>query len=345
MHKLGVYCIIVFSAFLWAGCNSANNSDKMPTEGAALSDLQKITKQIEENPTANNFYARYKYYNQEGQLPLAMEDLNNALQRDSLNGGFWLEKVKLLRKMQRISQSLNLALQVENMLPNNQELYIAEAEMYLILKEYQKALDNCNRALKVNSFNADAYFYKGLVYTEIKDTAKAISSLETAIEQSPEYIEAYNNLIIIYNSLGKYDMALQYGRSGLRFKETDPFINYNMGVTYQQMNDADTAAYFYENALKLDSTMYLAHFNMGSYHFNKEEFEKAENDFKKALNYKKDLPDANMYLAMAQQRQKKWDEAVENFKIAKDNNTDQAKFTKAYDSFFKEYKKYKKNNQ
>jgi tetratricopeptide (TPR) repeat protein len=93
---------------------------------------------VKDKPTAQNFYLRYKYYIDKAEYAMAMEDLTNAIAKDSVNANYHFAKVKLLRKMHRVPQAIKYAQSVEKYLSNNQDFYISLAEMYFILKNIKK---------------------------------------------------------------------------------------------------------------------------------------------------------------------------------------------------------------
>lgn len=338
------FIIICFVFFGFLSCNSDKTKDNMPPENVleGANNIQKLNESIKDKPTAPNYYSRYKYYFDKGEYTLAMEDLNNALVKDSVNANYLFAKVKLLRKMHRVPQAIKFAQSAERYLSSNQDFYISMAEMLFILKEYQRALDFCNRALQLSPFSADAYFYKGLIYTEIGDTTTAISSFETTIEQNTEYAEAYNNLVMIYNAQKKYELAKQYATSGLRFASQDAFINYNAGVTFYHLNQIDTSAYFYKKAILADSSMYLAHFNLGSYYFNMQQYTDAVDYFENVIRLNKEMKDAYYYAALCHQYTENWDMAQKRFENGRALYVENKPFEKSYEEFYKKLQKVKK---
>ena len=65
--------------------------------------------------------------------------------------------------------------------PNNTEALLKLAELFFLVRQYEIAITNINKALKIDENMANAYYLKGSVFKEMGDTAKAISSLQTAI--------------------------------------------------------------------------------------------------------------------------------------------------------------------
>jgi tetratricopeptide (TPR) repeat protein len=87
--------------------------------------------------------------------------------------------------------------------PKNDSLKVLAGQYRLYVKDYDQSLKYLNEALKLDVFNARAYFLKGIVYKEKKDINKAISSLQTAVEQYPEFYDADMPAGLLYADIGK----------------------------------------------------------------------------------------------------------------------------------------------
>src|SRR5205807_818912 len=68
------------------------------------------------------------------------------------------------------------------------------AEIHLVRKEYQKALDLADSVLKRNNNDADALIIKGRVFLAQGKSAEAIVQLENAVKSQPDYAKAHSHL-------------------------------------------------------------------------------------------------------------------------------------------------------
>ncbi len=69
------------------------------------------------------------------------------------------------------------------------------------------ALQDLNKAQKLNDFYAPIYFYKALYFEKMRDISGAIYQLEMAISIRPCYIEAYNKKITLHYEENDWVMA------------------------------------------------------------------------------------------------------------------------------------------
>jgi tetratricopeptide (TPR) repeat protein len=82
------------------------------------------------------------------------------------------------------------------------------ANAYELIGEYDQALEDYGRAIKLNPKNAVASFNRaGLYYTKA-EYEDAIKDYDRAIDVKPDYIDAYNNRGKAYQAKGEINNAL-----------------------------------------------------------------------------------------------------------------------------------------
>jgi tetratricopeptide (TPR) repeat protein len=113
----------------------------------------------------------------------AVNDAKRAIRLDSASAAYHLTLVDAYftgNKTRQAKDELELTAKI---FPENTEALMKLAELYFLVKQYQKGIDYVNKALKVDAGLARAYYIKGSIYRESGDTTRAISSLETAVAQ------------------------------------------------------------------------------------------------------------------------------------------------------------------
>ena len=238
--------------------------------------LKALSEAISRNPKDPAAYEkRAGLYLDLQQPDQALADANQAISLDSTRAMPYYVKARALRASRQVPAAIKMALKAEDKGLDDPGLYLATGEMFLIMKQYQRAIDYLNKSLKIAQFNEQAYYYKGLVYAESGDTTRAISSMQTAIEQDPAFMDAYNSLIKIYNARKDYKMARQYITSGLRFGPEDPALWVNRGVLFQGMGQPDSAANCFRKALELKPGLAVANYNLGAIAYQKDQYAEA----------------------------------------------------------------------
>ena len=93
--------------------------------------------------------------------------------------------------------------------PKNSSYYYNRGNTYSNLKDYEKAVNDYNRAIELNPNNASYYNNRGIGYYSLKDYEKAINDYSRAIELNPNNASYYNNRGIGYYSLKDYEKAIK----------------------------------------------------------------------------------------------------------------------------------------
>lgn len=86
--------------------------------------------------------------------------------------------------------------------------YIKQANHYYNQGDYEKAIENFDKALIRNPENYDVYIDKGLAFLELGDNKNAIKTFTEAISISPKEAYAYDCRAESYMRLEKYQEAL-----------------------------------------------------------------------------------------------------------------------------------------
>ena len=106
----------------------------------------------------------------------------------------------------------NLAIQYSAQDGNDIDLQLAtvyddRAEVYRCGGDYLEALEDGDRAIKLNPRFADAYFRRGLTYAELGDLELAMLDYSIAIDINPKHINAYIQRSWIYFRQKEYQLA------------------------------------------------------------------------------------------------------------------------------------------
>jgi len=75
--------------------------------------------------------------------------------------------------------------------------------------EPQKAIEYLNKAIKLQTNNAETYSMRGNVYSSIGKNQLAIDDFSKAIKLNPTNADYFNNRGSIYNKLGQYQQAIE----------------------------------------------------------------------------------------------------------------------------------------
>ena len=314
------YSLLVVAGLLGACSGEKKNQEKM-VDLKTVSDkpdakVSHLTEAIEKEPNNAGLYAqRSRLYLDLKQDKAALADAEKAISLDNSKGEYYFLKAKAQRNLNRLEAALTSAQTAETKNYRTGDLYILMGEINLIIKQYQKAIDYLNQALRLSSFNEYAYFYKGVVYAESGDTARAVSNLQTALEQAPNFVQPYIELAKINTAQKHYREAATYIESGLRYDPGNATLYINQGYNLVAQHYPDSAMASFKRALVADSSMYQATYNLGVIEYNRDRYAQAIPYFEKVLPHAANLPNLNLLLAHSYEKIGQTDAALRQYNI------------------------------
>ena len=93
--------------------------------------------------------------------------------------------------------------------PSNVALYCNRAQMYCLLKQYDKAIADINRAISLEPKVGLLYVNKAAICLQKEDYPSALQSSNKALALNPKLAEAYLNRGLVYGYLKKYNKQIE----------------------------------------------------------------------------------------------------------------------------------------
>ena len=119
-------------------------------------------------------------------------------------------------------------------------------------EDYDKAIENYGKAIKLDSNNNHAYFCRGIAYDEIEKYSQAIDDFSKALKILPNDVSSYVCRGFSYRSLGEYQKAIDDFSMAIELK-SDYATYYSLrGNSYYHLKDYIKAIEDFDKAIKLD---------------------------------------------------------------------------------------------
>ncbi len=293
--------LIVACTFLLFACSGG--ADKPSSEDVAHNDSLASTlnspelkdlnsKLINEPGNADLYHQRAGTYLKLAQLDAAENDSRRAIRLDSTRAEFYLRLVDVFYARNNTRKSKDLLEIIENKFPDNTEALLKLAELYWLVRQYQKGIDYVNKALKIDEHLARGYYIKGGIYRESGDTTRAVSSLVTATEQNNNFTDAFYDLGVLYGAR-KDPVALQYYGTVLRLDPSHKEAGYARAKLLQDIGKTDEAIIAYKEIIEKDAGCGQCHYNLGAIMLE------LKNDSRKAVEHFTDAIATDPGFAMA----------------------------------------------
>ncbi|AFY31530.1 tetratricopeptide repeat protein [Calothrix sp. PCC 7507] len=118
--------------------------------------------------------------------------------------------------------------------------------------DFDAALTNYNKALKLHPDDADIYYKRGLARHEISDYAGAIADYNQAIKINPNNAKAYNKRGLSHYQLGDYEAAIDDYNQAIRINPHVAVNFKNRADARSQLGDNQGAIEDYTQAIKIN---------------------------------------------------------------------------------------------
>ena len=104
-----------------------------------------------------------------------------------------------------------------------------------------KAISACNRAIKANPKDAQAYYSRGVEWRKKGQYGKAIADYSEAIRQDPTYVNAYYNRGIAWSNTGDSAKAIADYDEAIRRNPNFANAYYNRGIAWETKGNLQQA--------------------------------------------------------------------------------------------------------
>lgn len=189
-----------------------------------------------------------------GNLKKAVELFDASLKASKgKNVKAWLNrgKVFLLQgHLDRALQDLDKAIKLDS---EDVDAYVIRGTVHRLRGDFSKAVKDLSKAVNLDPDNTEALTNRAAVFFDIGDHEKALADLGRIIRLNPRMIRALGNRAYIFEQLGRYDDAI---KDLSVIVAQDP--NYlmaikHLGFIYRQKKEPGKAARWYRMALKLEN--------------------------------------------------------------------------------------------
>ena len=147
--------------------------------------------------------------------------------------------------------------------PNNGDLYVQRGKVYLQLKDFDAAIADGIRALKIDSLKDASYLLLTDAYFFSNKTRQAKDILERCVKNIPTSTDGYLKLAELYFYVRKYQESINCINSALKQDETIAKGYFLKGMCYKESGDTSRAISSFQTATEQDNQYYDAFVEAG----------------------------------------------------------------------------------
>jgi tetratricopeptide (TPR) repeat protein len=123
--------------------------------------------------------------------------------------------------------------------PKDAKFYIDRGNAHREKGQFDQAVDDFTKALKIDPKEANAYFYRGIAYGEKRQFDQAIDDFTEALKIAPKGVGAYYYRGIAYTKKGQFDWAIDDFTKALEIDPRGADAYFNRGVAYYFKGEYD----------------------------------------------------------------------------------------------------------
>ena len=191
---------------------------------------------------------------QQGDLREGLEKLLEASKLDpenaNIHNGLGLA-YRDLRAYQRSMVHFKRALALRPEFPEAQNNL---GTLYLLLKRWNLALDSFQRAASDILYKTPhfAYRHMGLAYYNKGDYQKAIENYQKALRFFPSWSLCYENLALAYEAIDSFQAAIESYKKSISYEPDYPTSHFSLARLYIRLNRKEEAAKELKLTMEID---------------------------------------------------------------------------------------------
>ncbi len=214
---------------------------------------------------------------------------------------------KRLKQWDKVLADCSKAIELD---PKLAAAWSSRGDAYNGLNQFDKALADCSQAIELDPKDASAWTGRGGAYKGQKQFGKAVADFSKAIELDPKLAPTWVNRGGAYFNLNQFDKALADCSQAIELDPKFALAWYNRGLAYNGLRQFDKALADNSKAIELDPKLAPAWVNRGVAYNGLKQFDKALADCSSAIELDPKLAPAWVNRGGAYNGLKQFDKAL-----------------------------------
>jgi tetratricopeptide (TPR) repeat protein len=159
--------------------------------------------------------------------------------------------------------------------------YFSLGNVYLKKGNFERALEEYNKALEKEPYPGRVYLNKGIIYFRLGDYQRAEQEFLKELEVDPMDERSYNNLSVLYRLQGKPDQAIENAQRAIQVKPYYPEAYINLALAYKENGDLEKAKEILDQGMGNIPDFLYANFVRASFYQSEGKLDSALSEYKK----------------------------------------------------------------
>lgn len=184
--------------------------------------------------------------------------------------------------------------------------------VYFNKKQYDRAIQDYNEAIRINPNNAHAFAGRGNAYSKEGRYDLAIRDFEEGMRLNPKF-NLLSNRAAAYFGKGQYDRAIQDYDELIRRNPRDAGAFHHRGMAHLNKGQYDRAIQDFDETIQLEPKLASAFNNRGVAYSSKGQYDRAIQDFDEALQINPRDTMSFRNRGMTYYRKEQYERAIQDF--------------------------------
>lgn len=228
------------------------------------------------------------HYLDDGKINLSKKALKLGLEQHPDSIGLMLVKVELLVFENKFEDGFEIVRRLKKLDPNNEEIYIQEANLYSKKGLHTQAIKSLDIALKHTDNEADVYSLMAMEYLYMDELSSAKYFFTKCLKLDPEDQSSLYNVIHCYDFLNQPQESIQFLE---KFIDQNPYNEvawHQLGRKYVEVQDYPKAIQAFDFAYVIDDDFIGALIEKAKVYEKIKQYDKAILTYKEGLEIDND---------------------------------------------------------
>jgi tetratricopeptide (TPR) repeat protein len=196
------------------------------------------------------------------------------------------------------------------------DVFVVLAQLYIESKDYDKAIQACEAALKISPKNLETQNIMGIALRREGLIDQAVEKYAGILREKPRHPRVLYNLGIACAKRGDLESARSAYAKAIEFKPNFAEAHNNLGETFLRLGTVEDAEKEFLTAASLFPGFSLAHSNLAEVLCQRKDFDRSKAEAEKAIALDPESPAARNVLGHIYYQQGKTEEAMQKYREA-----------------------------
>lgn len=166
----------------------------------------------------------------------------------------------------------------------NAKLYIKRGYLKFCLKDYNSAIEDLTLAQGIEPNNVDIYYLRGRAWFEKENYQDAMEDFDNALKLKKRDSKIYVSRGLVKDRIGEHESAIEDYTLAIKYNRKSRTAYINRGIANDKLGKPIAAIGDYQRAIKISKGIAPdAYYNMGLAQCKRKNYEDALEDFTKAI--------------------------------------------------------------